>query len=136
MNFIEEGDRLFDRSDYVRAEAMYAAALNGGISAIKPVLDAIIHARKANAIRYRKATVAKFTRVASIHRVRTRASVKLDNDEFKEDNCAVCLVTYPSVTILPCNHRCVCIDCSATMLTQRIVCPLCNIPIDGIRIWD
>lgn len=136
MDLVREGDRFFNRSDYVRAEAMYAAAVNHGLLAMKPVLVAIVHARKTNAIRYRKATVAKFMRVASLHRVRTRASVKLDDAEFKEDYCVVCLIAYPSVTLLPCNHRCVCIDCSANVLEERSTCALCNTQLDGIRIWD
>lgn len=39
--------------------------------------------------------------------------------------CGVCFLAQSSVTLQPCQHRCVCTACSQN-LTQ---CPLCDMPV-------
>eukprot|EP00026_Physarum_polycephalum_P005171 Phypoly_transcript_05201.p1 GENE.Phypoly_transcript_05201~~Phypoly_transcript_05201.p1 ORF type:complete len:600 (+),score=119.37 Phypoly_transcript_05201:70-1869(+) len=51
------------------------------------------------------------------------------NDERPDDTlCCVCLAEEKSVTLLPCNHKCICKKCIHHLVPT---CPLCRAPVTG-----
>jgi len=52
--------------------------------------------------------------------------LKLDTTEEKdtdEETCVVCLDNSPSIAMVPCGHRCCCVDCSPQIGN---LCPMCR----------
>lgn len=64
---------------------------------------------------------------------RTRASTLLAQSEFVQPACVICFEAgkAESVTLMPCKHRCVCLQCSLELET----CPLCRSSVNAMRIW-
>jgi hypothetical protein len=56
-------------------------------------------------------------------------SKPVQSDERPDDTlCCVCLAVEKSVTLLPCNHKCICKKCLAHLVPT---CPLCRAPVTG-----
>ena len=43
-----------------------------------------------------------------------------------DDVCCICLTNESSVILLPCNHRCLCIDCANKQGNKLKKCPICR----------
>jgi len=56
-------------------------------------------------------------------------SKPVQNDERPDDTlCCICLAEEKSVTLLPCNHKCICKKCIPHLVPT---CPLCRAPVTG-----
>ncbi len=52
---------------------------------------------------------------------------------FKADECVCCLDEPSSMVIKPCNHACLCEDCSAVIFANAGFCPLCRTAIANVE---
>lgn len=48
----------------------------------------------------------------------------LDFDVFTSTECVICLDASPTITFVPCGHKCLCNSCSDRMTSD--LCPLCR----------
>lgn len=90
-------------------------------------------------------TLGFMERVSNRDRVRTRRSARLVALEYVTDTCVICMEHRSIVTMLPCQHRCLCAQCNLDLITEILrderalevlVCPICRSIVDGERIWD
>jgi hypothetical protein len=133
---IREGAKAVGVHNYADAEAHYMRAVSLGDVESKQIIKELVAKRKITSKACRSLKEKIIYRVSSVLRVRTRYSSKLDAAEFKTDTCAICMNSYSTITMLPCNHRCLCIGCTAKLLKMSNQCVLCNTFIINIRLWD
>lgn len=55
---------------------------------------------------------------------------------FTSDECVVCMDGAATSTFGPCRHCCTCQDCSSLIRKQKMECPLCRSPIEGVLIQE
>ena len=55
---------------------------------------------------------------------------------FVEEECVICLDSVPDTILIPCNHVCLCKECSVKVTSVRVhggpICPLCRQPIERV----
>lgn len=130
---MRDGAYALETCNYIDAELHFKRASECGNSRAKAIYDKLVSTRKKNSAMYYTGGIE---RVSCVSRVRTRYSTRIDSDEFKADNCVVCLTFFPSITILPCNHRALCLDCSTKVIQENNMCVLCKGDIVSVRVWD
>lgn len=128
----EEVEKAILDHDFVLAENLAACCGDDAERLLKIIAECRLVYR-----RYKSKSI-HVECVADLRRVRTRRSLKLARSEFNFEMCVSCFEKPPSVTYLPCNHRCVCLACNLNILIARNghTCPICRTYVDGYRFWD
>ena len=68
--------------------------------------------------------------------VRERFQVPAEAPVAVEDDaqlCQICLELPRNVQNVPCGHLCCCRACGETLIARKAGCPLCRVPITGLR---